>query len=136
MEPFYEQLDEATFASSPSTAAPWGPDRQHAGPPSTLLARAIERFEPRESHRLGRVHVDTLGAVPVAPLRVSVERLRTGRRLELFEAEAAADNRVVLVALPGDWPGHRRTSRPAPSATPSVHRTCRQPSRFAGTART
>ena len=91
MDPFYAQLDEHTFASSPSTAAPWGPDRQHAGPPSALLARAIERFEPREDHRLGRVNVDILGAVPVAPLRVTVERLRTGRRLELFEAKAEAE---------------------------------------------
>ena len=111
MEPFYEQLDETTFASSPWTAAPWGPDRQHAGPPSALLARAIERFEPRDDHRLGRVHVDILGAVPVAPLRVSVERLRPGRRLELFEAKATADDRVVLVArawrvarTPSDFP--------------------------------
>ena len=44
MEPFYAQLDENTFASSPWTAGPWGPDKQHAGPPSALLARAIERL--------------------------------------------------------------------------------------------
>jgi hypothetical protein len=98
MTPFYEQLDEATFASSPWTAGPWGPDKQHAGPPTALLARAIERFEPREGHRLGRVSVDVLGAVPVAPLRIAVERLRSGRRLELFEATALADDRPVLVA--------------------------------------
>jgi hypothetical protein len=98
MEPFYEQLDETTFASSPWTAGPWGADKQHAGPPAALLARAVERFEPREGHRLGRVSVDVLGAVPVAPLRIEVERLRPGRRLELFEARATADGRPVLVA--------------------------------------
>ena len=98
MDPFYEQLDDMTFASSPWTAGPWGPDKQHAGPPSALLARAIERFEPREGHRLGRVSIDVLGAVPVAPLRIEVERLRPGRRLELFEARAIADGRPVLVA--------------------------------------
>jgi hypothetical protein len=111
MEPFYAQLDENTFASSPWTAGPWGPDKQHAGPPSALLARAMERFEPREGHRLGRVSVDVLGAVPVAPLRIEVERLRSGRRLELFEATALADDRPVLVArawrlacTPDDFP--------------------------------
>jgi hypothetical protein len=116
MDPFYAQLDENTFASSELTAAPWGPDRQHAGPPSALLARAIERFEPREGHRLGRVNVDILGALPVAPLRVTVERLRAGRRLELFEAKAEANDRVVLVVrawrvarTPDDFP-----SRPEP----------------------
>ncbi len=111
MEPFYAQLDEATFDSSPWTAGPWGPDKQHAGPPSALLARAIERFEPRDGHRLGRVSIDVLGAVPVAPLRIEVERLRSGRRLELFEARAVADGRAVLVArawrlacAPSDFP--------------------------------
>ena len=98
MDPFYSQLDESTFASSPWTAGPWGPDKQHAGPPAALLARAIERFEPREGHRLGRVSVDVLGPVPVTPLRIEVERLRPGRRLELFEAKAIADKRTVLIA--------------------------------------
>jgi len=111
MDPFYEQLDETTFASSPWTAGPWGPDKQHAGPPSALMARAIERFEPRDGHRLGRVSIDVLGAVPVAPLRIEVERLRPGRRLELFEARAEAEGRTVLVArawrlacAPDDFP--------------------------------
>ena len=111
MEPFYEQLDETTFASSPWTAGPWGPDKQHAGPPSALLARAIERFEPREGHRLGRMSLEVLGAVPVAPLSIEVERLRPGRRLELIEARARADGRTVLVArawrlacAPDDFP--------------------------------
>ena len=111
MTPFYSQLDETTFDSSPWTAGPWGPDKQHAGPPSALLARAIERFEPRDGHRLGRVSIDVLGAVPVAPLTVEVERLRSGRRLELFEATAVADGRAVLVArawrlacTPDDFP--------------------------------
>jgi hypothetical protein len=127
MDPFFAQLDEHTFASSPSTAAPWGPDRQHAGPPSALLARAIERFEPREGHRLGRVHVDILGAVPVAPLRVTVERLRTGRRLELFEARAEANDRVVLVVrawrvarTPDDFPSRPERSLFSPPELPAA----------------
>ena len=127
MDPFYAQLDDDTFASSPSTAAPWGPDRQHAGPPSALLARAIERFEPREGHRLGRVNADILGAVPVAPLRVSVERLRAGRRLELLEAKAEANDRVVLVVrawrvamTPVDFPSRPEPARLSPPDLPAA----------------
>ncbi len=138
MGPFYVQLDETTFDSSPLTAGPWGPDAQHAGPPSALLARQIERFEPREGHRLGRVTVDILGAVPIAPLRIEVERLRPGRRLELIEARASTRDRPVLVArawrltptpedfptrpereggdvIPDDLPG------PEPTGLPWVH---------------
>jgi hypothetical protein len=134
MDSFYAQIDENTFASSPSTAAPWGPDRQHAGPPSALLARAIERFEPREDHRLGRVHVDILGALPVAPLRVTVERLRTGRRLELFEAKAEANDRVVLAVrawraarTPDDFPSRPERDPFDPPDLPAA-----EPVRWAG----
>ena len=127
MTPFYEQLDETTFASSPWTAGPWGPDKQHAGPPSALLARAIERFEPREGHRLSRVSVDVLGAVPVAPLSIEVERLRPGRRLELFEARAKADGRTALVArawrlacTPDDFPSAPERAPLDPPALPDA----------------
>jgi hypothetical protein len=137
MDPFYEQLDEATFASSPWTAGPWGPDKQHAGPPSALLARAIERFEPRDGHRLGRVSLDVLGAVPVAPLRIKVERLRSGRRLDLIEARAEAGGRTVLVArawrmacTPDDFPSVPEQPDwappdlpdPVPIRLPGIHR--------------
>jgi hypothetical protein len=44
------------------------------------------------------VTVDILGAVPIVPLRISVERLRGGRRLELIEARASTQERDVLVA--------------------------------------
>jgi acyl-Coa thioesterase superfamily protein/acyl-CoA thioesterase superfamily protein len=127
MEPFYEQLDETTFASSPWTAGPWGPDKQHAGPPSALLARAIERFEPRDGHRLGRLSVDVLGAVPVAPLHIAVTLLRPGRRLELIEARAEADGRAVLVArawrlacTPDDFPSVPERSPWDPSELPDA----------------
>jgi hypothetical protein len=134
MDSFYEQIDEKTFASSPLTAAPWGADKQHAGPPSALLARAIEQFEPREGHRLGRVTVDILGAVPVAPLSVTVERLRAGRRLELFEATAAANDRVVLIArawrltrAPDDFPSRPERGPFNPPDLPAA-----EPVRWAG----
>ena len=134
MDHFYEQLDETTFASSPLTAAPWGPDRQHAGPPSALLARAIERFEPREGHRLGRVNVDILGAVPVAPLRITVERLRAGRRLELFETKAEANDRDALIArawrvarTPDDFPSRPERGPFSPRDLPAA-----EPVRWAG----
>lgn len=138
MTAFYSQLDESTYDSSPLTAGPWSPDSQHAGPPSALLARAIERFEPREGHRLGRVTVDILGAVPIAPLRIEVERLRAGRRLELFEARATVRDRPVLVArawrlsrTPDDFPSRPEKTPgdvvpadlpdPQPTGLPWVH---------------
>jgi hypothetical protein len=68
------------------TRGPWDPNAQHAGPPSALLARALERCEPREGARIGRVTVEILGSVPIAPLTVSARVARPGRSVEMLEA--------------------------------------------------
>ena len=108
---FYKQVDQGRFESTPLTAGPWSADSQHAGPPSALLVRAIEKFEPAPGTRLARLSVDVLGPVPIAPLDVEVHRVRPGRRVELVEATASVDGRAVLVArgwrmqrTPGDFP--------------------------------
>lgn len=94
---FYTQTGADVFDSSPSTAGPWSPLAQHAGPPSALLARQIERHQPRPGHRLARVTVDILRPVPVAPLHITVESLRKGKRVELLQATAQADGYTVLI---------------------------------------
>lgn len=108
---FYSRIDNSTFESSLLTAGPWGSQSQHAGPPSALLARAFETFEPRPDVRLARVHVDILGPVPVAPLTITVEPVRQGRSVELLQAVVTAGGRNVLLArawrmarAPGDMP--------------------------------
>ena len=92
MDPFYRRIDEDRFESTPATAGPWSPDAQHAGPPSALLARAMELHEPREGTRLADVRTDILGPIPIQPLTVSVRTLRGGRSMELLEAQAATDD--------------------------------------------
>jgi hypothetical protein len=68
------------------TRGPWDPTAQHAGPPSALLARAIELCEPREGMRVGRVTTEILAPVPLAPLRLSAGIVRPGRSVEMLEA--------------------------------------------------
>jgi hypothetical protein len=68
------------------TRGPWDPNAQHAGPPSALLARAIERCEPREDARAGRVTVEILAPIPIQPLTVSARVARPGRSVEMLEA--------------------------------------------------
>lgn len=98
MGSFYRRIDEGLFESHPSTAGPWSPHAQHAGPPAALLARAMETHEPRPGMRLADVRLDVLGPIPVAPLAVEVEVLRGGRSMELLQATARADGRSVAVA--------------------------------------
>lgn len=83
--PFYS-LDGERFIPSELTRGPWDPGAQHAGPPSALLARALERCEPRDGMRIGRITVEILGPVPLAPLTVRASVVRPGRSVELLEA--------------------------------------------------
>ena len=71
--PFFE-TDGDRFVPTASTRGPWDPDAQHAGPPAALLGRAIERCEPRDGTRVGRITCEILGPVPLAPLTVAGAR--------------------------------------------------------------
>ncbi len=82
---FYESKD-GRFIPSELTRGPWDPNAQHAGPPSALIGRALERCQPREGMRLGRIAIDILGPVPLAPLTVEARVARPGRSVELLEA--------------------------------------------------
>lgn len=95
---FYVPLGSGRFASTTHTSGPWDPTLQHAGPPSALLARAIEQQPPPWPATITRVAVDLLGPVPVAELDMHVEVLRSGRSVELVQAELANDGRVAARA--------------------------------------
>jgi hypothetical protein len=119
---FYAVEDERIVASE-LTRGPWDPSSQHAGPPSALLARALERCDPREGARIARVTVEILAPVPIAPLAVSARVVRPGRSVELLEASLeGADGelmrargwRVAEADVIADWeqeegpPGHEQ----------------------------
>ncbi|GAA0617405.1 thioesterase family protein [Sporichthya brevicatena] len=95
---FYEPLGDETYRSTEHTVGPWGPDSQHAGPPSALLGRALERMETSWPGTLTRISLDILGAVPVADLQVRTQVLRPGRNVELVQGELVAGDRAVLRA--------------------------------------
>jgi hypothetical protein len=82
---FYE-LDGGRLIATELTRGPWDPGSQHAGPPSALLARALEGCEPREGMRVARVTVEILAPIPIGPLAVSARVVRPGRSVELLEA--------------------------------------------------
>jgi hypothetical protein len=105
-------LDGDRVLPSELTRGPWDPDAQHAGPPSALLARAIELCEPREGMRVGRVTVEILAPVPIAPLTLSVAVVRPGRSVEMVEASLAGPDgelvrargwRLATADITEDW---------------------------------
>ena len=91
-------LDGDCVLSSELTRGPWDPNAQHAGPPSALLARAIELCEPREGMRVGRVTIEILAPVPIAPLTISASLVRPGRSVEMLEASLAGPDGEVMRA--------------------------------------
>jgi acyl-Coa thioesterase superfamily protein/acyl-CoA thioesterase superfamily protein len=84
-ESFYRQEGDRLIPTA-LTRGPWDADAQHAGPPSALIARALESCEPREGTQIGRVTVEILRPVPFDPLEVTARVVRPGRSVELLEA--------------------------------------------------
>ena len=95
---FYLPLGGNRFASTVHTGGPWDPALQHAGPPSALMTRAIENEPGPWPGTVTRVTVDLLGPVPVAELELTTRVLRSGRSVELVQAELASGGRVAARA--------------------------------------
>ncbi len=77
---------------------PWEEGSQHGGAPAALVVRAVERLEAPGPMLVARLTVEFLKAVPLAPLTVTAEVSRPGRRLQLAEATVCAEGEVVCRA--------------------------------------
>ncbi|TNC25425.1 thioesterase family protein [Amycolatopsis alkalitolerans] len=95
---FYLPLGENRFQPTVHTAGPWTPGAQHFGPPSSLLARALEELPAERESELARVTVEILGPAPLTELRVAARIDRPGRSVELLVAELSAGARTVARA--------------------------------------
>lgn len=95
---FYEPTGDGRYFATDHTIGPWGPDMQHMGPPSALLAREMQQLDARDDRALRRFTVEVLGAVPVGEIEVSAQVVRPGRTIELLGAEMTAGGRSVARA--------------------------------------
>lgn len=121
---FFEP-DGDRFRATELTRGPWDPGAQHAGPPSGLMVREIERIG--EPARIGRVTFEILRPIPITTLTVSAQVLRPGRRVELCEASLSEGDEVLMralawrlrtepVELPAEIPGLDQEPPPGPDA--------------------
>ena len=115
-EAFYVP-DGERFDSTELTRGPWDESSQHAGPPAALLARELERCGEPDGRRVGRITVDILGPVPIAPVTASARVVRPGRGVELVEGELSGPDGEVMrarawrlrpdpIELPAGLPDH------------------------------
>jgi hypothetical protein len=113
---FFLPRGDERYHATEHTSGPWHPGLQHAGPPAALLARALERCEPRPEMLISRVTFEILHAVPVAEVAVSAQVTRRGRSVELLEASLEAAGRDVVRAAA--W---RVLRAPGVPATPRTY---------------
>jgi len=100
MAALYEPGNDDVFVPTAYTRGPWDRRHQHAGPPSALLAHAIEAAAHIAGGQLARIALDILRPVPLEPLRVTTRHVRPGRRVEHLEAilTLAADGTELMRA--------------------------------------
>lgn len=98
-ETAFFKLDGERLVPTVLTRGPWSPIHQHGGPPSAVMARAIEQAagEP-DSLQLTRFTVDFVRPVPMETLTVSVELVRDGRRARGYAAVLSAGGQAVARA--------------------------------------
>ena len=119
----YSLLEANRFKSHELTRGPWDPNHQHAGPPSALVCRAVERAASVHGlTHLSRLTTNLLRPVPIDDLEVKLQEDYVGKNAGHFSGELLARGKVVLrftalaqrensVDLPAGLPGH-----PWPSA--------------------
>jgi hypothetical protein len=93
---FFEP-DGDLYVPSELTRGPWDPGSQHAGPPTALIGREIERLESDAPRQVGRITFEIMRPVPIAPLRVEARVVRPGRSVEMCEATLSDGDGETLV---------------------------------------
>jgi len=84
---------------------PWDAAALHGGPTAALVAREVERHlraagDPPGPHwQIARMTVELLRPVPVAPIRLSAETIRPGRKVTVVAVSVAAGEREVARAV-------------------------------------
>jgi hypothetical protein len=93
------EVDGDVAVPSELTRGPWDPGAMHGGPPSALLARAVEHCDPGPANFLARLTVELLRPVPLVPLTISARSLRPGKLVHWIEAILRAGDVEVARAI-------------------------------------
>ena len=112
----YEALGDGSFRASALTQGPWSPEHQHAGPPSALICRAIERAAaPHGLTHIGRLTVNLLRPLPIGDCGIELSADQIGRGAGHFSGRLTAEGKdiALFTAL-----AQREQDLPVPEGTP------------------
>ena len=122
----YSEVSDGVFRAGELTRGPWHPDHQHAGPPSALICRAIERAAANDGlTHLGRLTVNLMRPAPIGECSVEVVADYVGRNTGHYSGRLTAQAKDVArftalmqreedLPIPKGTPGHPPPQAPKP----------------------
>jgi hypothetical protein len=93
---YFQTGDGSWFVPTEYARGPWQVDACHAGPPTALMAGALEAVVPEQ--RLTRITVDIIRPIPMSGFRVGGSIAKPGRLVSLTEAELYDDDTIFARA--------------------------------------
>ncbi len=126
MDAAYVETAGGAFLAGPLTRGPWHPDHQHAGPPSALICRAVEREAADDGFtHLGRLTVNLLRPAPIGECRIEVSQDYLGRNAGHYSGRLIARDKDIArftalmqredaLPVPEGTPGHPPPHAPKP----------------------
>jgi len=110
---------------------PWDPQALHGGAVAALMAAAFERLDPGRELSIARLGFELLRPIPFAPLSMSLQVTRPGRRVQELAGELRHGEELVARAsalrvqrvpdgLPGVPPGPVDPADSVPSPDPAA----------------
>ena len=94
----FEPVGDNQYVPTEAALGPWTDQALHGGPPTMLMAREIERFEPSADMFVTRLTVELLRPVGRVRLAVRCRLVRPGRKVQLVEASLWRDESEVARA--------------------------------------
>ena len=116
MDAAYVEIGEGVYQASALTRGPWSAEHQHAGPPSALVCRALERAARQDGlGHLARLTINLLRPTPIDECRIELERSYVGRNAGHYSGRLIAQGKDVarFTAL-----AQREDDLPIPEGTP------------------
>ncbi len=97
-ESFFTTEDNIWFQPTSHTRGPWHEDHCHAGPPTALLARAVEQLNPDQ--QLVRITVNLIRPIPYIGFSIAAELTRKGRIVTTSAATLTdSDGKICATAV-------------------------------------
>jgi hypothetical protein len=93
-EAYFTTNDGVWFHGTGYTRGPWDLNACHAGPPTGLMVRALERLVPDKA--LTRLSIEIARPIPMGGFRVETDVRKEGRAVTLTTARIVDDERIYV----------------------------------------